>query len=152
MSDYSDPVDSRRKFLKLIGGGVVLIPLTGLSGCSGEKESPAPAPTPEPAPAAEPEKAAEAPVQEAAPEPASSGDGTGGLPKLSEDDAQAKALGYVHDASQVDGGKYPRYQDGQACANCALFQDGGEEWAGCSIFPGRVVNAKGWCSAYAPKG
>ena len=46
----------------------------------------------------------------------------------------------------------PRYEDGQACVNCALFQGGpGDEWANCSIFPGRQVKATGWCSVYAPK-
>ena len=58
----------------------------------------------------------------------------------------------MHDASNVDASKYPRYQSGQACSNCQLFQAGGdEEWAGCSIFPGKLVNRAGWCSAYAPK-
>lgn len=75
------------------------------------------------------------------------------LPKLELDNPQAKALGYVHDASEVDASKYARYQEGQLCSNCALFQaQGDEEWAGCSIFPGKLVAANGWCSAYAPKG
>lgn len=75
------------------------------------------------------------------------------MPKLALDNPQAKALAYVHDASNVDKSKQPRYQEGQICANCALFQaKGDEEWAGCSIFPGKLVNANGWCSAYAPKG
>lgn len=74
------------------------------------------------------------------------------MPKLALDNPQAKALSYVHDAANVDKSKQPRYQEGQNCANCALFQaKGDEEWAGCSIFPGKLVNAAGWCSAYAPK-
>lgn len=173
MSDYSDPA-ARRKFLKLLGGSVVLIPLASLTGCSGEKEA---------APAAQPKaagesaaKKAESAMEDAAATMKDKAEdaaatvkqeatetmdamadkaeaAAGDVPRLSEDDPQAKALGYRHDASLVDGAKYPRYQAGQACANCALFQgQGGAEWARCSIFPGRQVNAKGWCSAYAPKG
>jgi hypothetical protein len=40
----------------------------------------------------------------------------------------------------------------QNCANCALAQ--GEDqggWLQCQIFPGKLVNANGWCSVWAPK-
>ncbi|MDP2532896.1 high-potential iron-sulfur protein [Photobacterium damselae subsp. piscicida] len=38
------------------------------------------------------------------------------------------------------------------CANCALIQGkDGDEWRPCAIFPDKLVNANGWCSAYAPK-
>lgn len=64
------------------------------------------------------------------------------LPHLAEDDAQAAALKYVH--ASPDSEKH--------CANCALIQGAdGEEWRPCALFPGKVVNANGWCSAYAPK-
>lgn len=67
------------------------------------------------------------------------------LPKLSEDDPQAKALKYVHDASQAGDARQP----GAACANCQLFQGGPDaEWGKCSIFPGKLVNSQGWCSAW----
>ncbi|MBT8100786.1 MAG: high-potential iron-sulfur protein, partial [Gammaproteobacteria bacterium] len=40
----------------------------------------------------------------------------------------------------------------QTCANCALIQgNDGDEWRPCQIFPGKVVNANGWCSVWAPK-
>ena len=74
------------------------------------------------------------------------------MPKLAEDDPQAKTLSYVHEASSVDSARHPRYKQGQVCANCALYQaKGNEEWGGCSIFPGKLVKASGWCSVYAPK-
>ncbi|WIH28234.1 high-potential iron-sulfur protein [Photobacterium damselae] len=64
------------------------------------------------------------------------------IPHVSPEDPQAKALRYV-DKSTVDG---------QICANCALIQGkDGDEWRPCAIFPGKLVNANGWCSAYAPK-
>lgn len=75
-----------------------------------------------------------------------------GMPKLAEDDPQAKSLAYVHDASTIDGAKQPRYKAGQACTNCVLYQGkADDEWAGCSIFPGRLVKGTGWCNVYAPK-
>jgi len=71
------------------------------------------------------------------------------LLRVSEDDPMAKALNYVEDASTVDAAK--RFSD-RYCNNCALYagnQD--DEWAKCSIFPGKVVAGRGWCSAWAPK-
>lgn len=76
--------------------------------------------------------------------------------RLDENDPTAQALGYKHDVADVDAGKFPRSApvDGVQpnCANCALFQAGdGEQWGGCGIFPGKQVNAAGWCKAWAPK-
>mgnify|MGYP000119675960 CR=1 FL=1 len=71
------------------------------------------------------------------------------LPRVSEDDPTAKALNYVHDAGTVDAAMRPsdRY-----CNNCALYAGTpDEEWAGCSIFPGKAVAGKGWCSVWAQK-
>src|SRR5689334_16032121 len=74
------------------------------------------------------------------------------LPKLDEKDAQAQALGYRHDATKVDRKKFATYQAGQACANCQQFQGkAGADWAPCTIFQGKDVNAKGWCSAWVKK-
>ncbi len=161
MSQHDEPADTRRKFLKLVGGGAVLLPLAALSACSGgEKSAPAsgsaaPAASPKPETRPEPEPQAEEPAQSAAEEPSTGSEpaesGGGEMPRLSESDPQAQGLGYVHDATTVNTSKYPRYQDGQACANCALYQGGDAEWGGCSIFPGRLVKATGWCSVYAPK-
>lgn len=40
----------------------------------------------------------------------------------------------------------------QTCAKCALVQgNDGDEWRPCQIFPGKVVNAAGWCSVWAAK-
>ncbi|MBA1147617.1 high-potential iron-sulfur protein [Ectothiorhodospiraceae bacterium WFHF3C12] len=70
------------------------------------------------------------------------------LPKLALDDPQAKALQYVHDASKAGDAR----QEGADCANCQLYQGGADsEWGKCSIFPGKLVNAQGWCTAWAPK-
>jgi hypothetical protein len=71
------------------------------------------------------------------------------LPRVDETDPTAKALNYVHDAGSVDAAK--RLSD-QFCNNCALYAGNeDDEWAGCSIFPGKAVAGRGWCSVWAPK-
>ncbi len=71
------------------------------------------------------------------------------LPRLSEDDPTARALNYVHDAGSVDAAV--RASD-RYCNNCALFAGkADDDWAGCSIFPGKSVAGRGWCSVWAPK-
>jgi hypothetical protein len=74
------------------------------------------------------------------------------VPRVSEDDPVAFALGYVHDAADVDQSKYPRYEPGQICGNCQQWQGSpDEEWAPCAIIPGRLVSNPGWCSVWVPK-
>jgi hypothetical protein len=74
------------------------------------------------------------------------------LPQLSEDDPMAKAMKYTHDASSVDPSTRNNPAPEQNCANCALIQgEDGAAWRPCQIFPGKVVNADGWCSVWAPK-
>ncbi len=76
----------------------------------------------------------------------------GDAPKLSEDDPMAKNMKYVHDASAVDAAARPNPAAEQNCANCALIQgNDGDEWRPCQIFPGKLVNANGWCQVWAPK-
>lgn len=71
------------------------------------------------------------------------------LTRLDESDPTAKALNYVHDARTVDAAK--RFSD-RFCNNCALFAgDSDDEWAACSIFPGKAVANEGWCSVWAQK-
>jgi hypothetical protein len=61
---------------------------------------------------------------------------------LSEDDVTAKALKYVH--------KTP--VEGSMCANCMQIKGKPEdEWRGCNLFPGKLVNANGWCAAWMKK-
>ncbi len=62
--------------------------------------------------------------------------------QLSEDDATAKALKYVHKSTT----------EGSSCSNCMYIQgEAGQEWRPCAIFPGKLVNSKGWCSAWVKK-
>ncbi len=74
------------------------------------------------------------------------------MPQVDENGAQAMGLGYRHDATTVDASMQTRYQAGQQCANCVLFQGGDAEWGGCPLFAGKVVKRTGWCSAYSAAG
>lgn len=74
------------------------------------------------------------------------------LPHVDEKDPLANAMGYVHDAKKIDASKNPPYQSGQHCANCLqLTGKEGDEWRPCNIFPGKTVNANGWCRVWVQK-
>ena len=63
-------------------------------------------------------------------------------PKVDPNDAQAKALSYVHQSPKPDN----------LCVNCQLYSGAAdEEWGPCAIFPGKQVAAEGWCSAWVKK-
>lgn len=73
-------------------------------------------------------------------------------PLVQETEPQAVALGYKNDPTKVDKAKFPKYADGQNCANCALYQGKPADAAGlCPLFAGKQVSAKAWCSAWAKK-
>ena len=79
-------------------------------------------------------------------------DKKGAPPQLDEKDPTAQSLGYKHDATKADKAKFKQYAAGQTCANCQLFQGKpSDAWAPCTIFPGKQVNGKGWCSAWSKK-
>lgn len=66
----------------------------------------------------------------------------GGQEKLSPEDPQAQALEYVHETPT----------EGQRCDNCIHAKgDLDREWIGCNIFPGKQVNAAGWCNVWAAR-
>lgn len=67
------------------------------------------------------------------------------LPLLPEDNPQAKALHYKHDATQVN---HPKYQAGQACHNCMFFKPDNN---GCALFPANSVDPNGWCQSWTKK-
>jgi len=72
--------------------------------------------------------------------------------KVEEKDTQAQSLGYKHDATKVDKAKFAKYQAGQTCGNCGLYQGKpADAWGACPIFQNKQVSAKGWCSAYVKK-
>lgn len=71
-------------------------------------------------------------------------------------DPVGMALGYSEDATKVDTAKFPKRagDEGakQFCHSCSLFQGKeGEDFATCTMFPGKAVSKNGWCNAWAPK-
>lgn len=180
MRSKADPTErllnDRRQVLKAVGGSAAFVSLSGLTACGGG-ESPAPEAPANPQPEnvtgtgndtrmaepADPQaadsttQAAQQPVTEPAPDAAAADAGgqpasSGGMPRLDPSDPQAQSLAYVHNASSINADQQPRYESGQACRNCALYLgEEGAQWGGCSIFPGKLVNADGWCNVYSPK-
>ena len=73
------------------------------------------------------------------------------LPQVSEDDPIAAGLKYRHDATRArraDKAGIAAAQ--QFCSGCR-FSEGEGEWVSCTIIPGQAVNARGWCTAWAPR-
>jgi len=69
------------------------------------------------------------------------------LPLVTPDDPTAKTLKYVSDVSKSSDAK-----PGSKCANCAFYQgDTGSSQGACPLFPGKAVNADGWCSSWTAK-
>ena len=82
------------------------------------------------------------------------------IPRLPEDDKQARALGYKEDVAKVDNTIY-KVANGANCRNCQLYSGSDDDqWGPCAIFSYRtdplldqnfVVSAKGWCRSWAIK-
>jgi hypothetical protein len=72
---------------------------------------------------------------------------------LDPNDPQAKALGFVMDASTVNAAAgNPTYKAGQKCSTCAQFTGkAGDATAPCNIFVGHTVPSGGWCRVWVAK-
>lgn len=69
-------------------------------------------------------------------------------PHIAPDDPMAKALKYVDDAAQAEG----RVDASAICDNCMHYSGAdGAETGPCALFQGKLVNAKGWCTAWVKK-
>ena len=130
------------QFLPAVGA------LSLLVAC-GEKASPPVAATPATPAAPPPTAPAEspAPAVAAAPAPALGGS----LPLVDEKEPQAVALSYVNDTTKIDKTKFPKFEAGQQCGNCSLYQGAAEAQGPCPLFPGKHVASKAWCSAWVKK-
>ena len=81
------------------------------------------------------------------------GEEAAALAKLDESNPTANALGYRHDANDVDVDRFAKRatEEGkkQFCDNCLHYKTSDEEgWGPCAIFPGFKVAAKGWCNVW----
>jgi hypothetical protein len=66
------------------------------------------------------------------------------LPLLSEQDAAAKAVHYVDNASRAKGAT-----SGADCSSCSIYGATGATQGTCTLFPGKLVKAAGWCSSWS---
>ena len=70
---------------------------------------------------------------------------------LSPAEPAAVAIAYVENATGVDAKTYPAYRRGQSCATCSYVEFGSARARGCSVVPGRLVLATGWCKVWKPR-
>jgi hypothetical protein len=77
----------------------------------------------------------------------------GAMQKVDPKDAQAVSLGYTEDTTKADAKKFPKHDNTQMCSTCQFFQASQESGgvAPCTIFGGKGVASKGWCSAWVKK-
>ena len=74
------------------------------------------------------------------------------VPHLAANDPTAVALAYFEDGSKVDAKQFATYKPEQRCSNCLQLQgNAGDAWRPCNLFPGKLVNANGWCKVYVKK-
>jgi High potential iron-sulfur protein len=63
---------------------------------------------------------------------------------ISEQDTAAKAVHYVEDAKRAKGA-----ESGADCSSCSLYSAAGATQGSCTLFPGKLVKAAGWCNAWS---
>ena len=72
--------------------------------------------------------------------------------KLEESDPTAVALGYKMDATKVDAKKFTTYAPGTPAPTASSTAARPAKRSGpCAAFGGKLVAAKGWCSAWVKK-
>jgi high potential iron-sulfur protein len=67
------------------------------------------------------------------------------MPLLRELAPEAKAVQYVEDASRATA-----VQSGADCSSCSLYSAAsGAAQGTCTLFPGKLVKAAGWCNKWS---
>jgi hypothetical protein len=83
---------------------------------------------------------------------AATGSSADSLTPLDPADPTAQALRFALDASKVAASANPTLKAGQYCGVCAQYQGKpADKSAGCSIYTGHSVPAKGWCRAFVQR-
>jgi hypothetical protein len=68
---------------------------------------------------------------------------------VQEMDPLARTLDYVSDTTRANQVDYPSHTTDQMCRLCTSFQGNPKDSSGpCRVYGGRIVSAKGWCSAF----
>jgi hypothetical protein len=79
----------------------------------------------------------------------------GKLSDLRESELMAASLGYHRSAAKVDAKKWPKRSGAsgkkQFCDNCSLYTAVDKAKGKCTIFQGKLVEAKGWCNTWSQK-
>lgn len=76
----------------------------------------------------------------------------GDLPHVTSSDPTAVALHYVDDAAKGERtAKSGVPAKDQECATCQFIQSTSGAWRPCALFPGKEVNAHGWCMNWSKK-
>ena len=75
------------------------------------------------------------------------------LPHVAADDPTAVALKYVNDASTAERPEKSGVAGAdQKCSKCQFIQGAdGDAWRPCALFPGKSINANGWCLSWTKK-
>ncbi|MCL4167585.1 UNVERIFIED_CONTAM: hypothetical protein GTU68_056539 [Idotea baltica] len=63
----------------------------------------------------------------------------------------AIGLSYKKDTATVDAAVQTKHTAEQSCSSCTLYTSKSDTAGTCTIFAGKQVSAKGWCTAYAKK-
>jgi High potential iron-sulfur protein len=71
---------------------------------------------------------------------------------LDEKEPAAVKIGYVANSRKVDPAANPGFKRSHTCATCAYIEFGTARQRGCSLVPGRLVEAGGWCKLWKLKG
>jgi hypothetical protein len=125
MTDQEPDLD-RRAAVQTLLGGLASLPLVTLAGAAAAQATTPPPP-----------------------------DGWESFPHVDEAaDPTAIALKYRHDAAAADragAAKPGAPPEAQNCANCQLIQADAGEWRPCTLFPGKLVAANGWCNSWIIK-
>jgi hypothetical protein len=72
------------------------------------------------------------------------------VPKLTETDPMAVALGFTLDTKKANQTKYPKHTNDQSCASCLHFTKPGTDESRCDLF-NKTVPKGGWCSGYSKR-
>lgn len=78
------------------------------------------------------------------------------LELIDPNDALAKAVNYQHSHDDVKNNALKIERGGlvfkdQFCDNCSLYTKTSEDNGRCTIFPNKLVKAKGWCNSWNKK-
>jgi hypothetical protein len=71
---------------------------------------------------------------------------------LDEKEPAALKIGYIANSRKVDPAANPGFKRSHTCATCAYIDFGTARQRGCSLVPGRLVEAGGWCKLWKLKG